>query len=66
VINPKRSTVSRLQSARHRQQLALDACPHWDFETESPGAEMHPCCFELEEANRILADARKAYREEIA
>lgn len=52
------SPLIRLQNARRNYEAAQGACVHWDME-ENTGD--HGCCRELDEAQRELSAARKAY-----
>jgi hypothetical protein len=55
--NTKHTPAIRLSAARRAYESALEACPHWDYET---GHAEHGCCHELEEMRRELALARAA------
>ncbi len=56
----KHSPQIRLQAALARYKLAIETCPHWDFDTV-PATE--DCCYELVEAAREMRSAREAAKE---
>jgi hypothetical protein len=47
----------RLDEARARRRRAMEACPHWDYESNGSG---HACCDELDAAERAVDAARAA------
>ena len=55
----KHTPLIRLQAAQSAYKVAVEACPHWDFEG---GPDSHECCYVLDEAARELRLAKKAVR----
>lgn len=57
----KHTSLIRLQAAETRYQIAVESCPHWDYEGDGAG---HPCCDELEDAKHERKAAQRAYSRE--
>lgn len=55
-----KTELIRLQAAQRHYEAAQAACPHWDFEDGTEGG--YGCCHELDDAQRELSAARKAFR----
>lgn len=47
----KHSPLIALAAARSRYSLAVENCPHWDYESDGSG---HACCAELTAAQYEL------------
>jgi len=54
----KHSPLIRLQTARRNYDAAQGACVHWDMDGSTGD---HRCCYELDDAQRELSEAKKAY-----
>ncbi len=56
----RHSPLIRLQAAQRHYEAAQAACPHWDY--GDGGEDGFGCCHELDDAQRELSAARKAFR----
>jgi hypothetical protein len=56
----RRSPEIRLAAAYAELDDALDACPHWDWESDGAGEAGCACCYRVEDATRAVRAASAA------
>lgn len=54
----KHSPQIALAAARRELDAAREACPHWDFESETDGCHAE-CCYRVDAAKRAVRAAAK-------
>lgn len=52
----KHTPIIALAAARRDLDAAMEACPHWDYESEGCNFE---CCYRVDDARRAVKAAAK-------
>ena len=58
----KHTAMFKLPDAQARYRIAVEECPHWDYDDDGPGG--HACCVELQEAIANLRHIKAAIKKE--